>query len=308
MPIEESTRQQIAQTVGSNRVVLFMKGTRGAPQCGFSASVCGVLDTIVGDYVTVNVLADPAIREGIKEFSQWPTIPQLYIDGTFVGGADIVREMHASGELGKMLGATPKSKVVPRVRLTDTALAAIRDAAKQADGDPLRLEISPRFEYDLYFGPAQGGDVEIDLGGIVLRIDSASADRADGLVVDFVQGPGGAGFKMDNPNAPAKVRPIPPEELKAMRDRGEKFELIDVRGDKERAIAKIDWARALDADTEAHLDALPKDTLLVFVCHHGMRSQAAAEQRLAQGHRNVANLSGGIDAWSRTVDTSVPRY
>ena len=90
---------QIDDTVKANDVVLFMKGTKEMPQCGFSSRVAGVLNYMGVDFSDVNVLADEAIRQGIKEFSSWPTIPQLYVKGEFVGGCDIVREMYESGEL-----------------------------------------------------------------------------------------------------------------------------------------------------------------------------------------------------------------
>src|SRR5713101_2685553 len=96
--------QHIAEILSENRVVLFMKGNRHFPQCGFSAQVVNILDEFLPSYKTVNVLSDPALREGIKAFSSWPTIPQLYVDGKFVGGCDIVREMRASGELASLLG------------------------------------------------------------------------------------------------------------------------------------------------------------------------------------------------------------
>jgi monothiol glutaredoxin len=97
-------QQRIKQQVESHPVVLFMKGTPQAPQCGFSASVVQVLNACgVKELHTVNVLEDADIRQGIKDFANWPTIPQLYIKGEFVGGADIVREMYQSGELQKLL-------------------------------------------------------------------------------------------------------------------------------------------------------------------------------------------------------------
>lgn len=99
-------QQRIKQQVESHPVVLFMKGTPQFPQCGFSASVVEVLKACgVQQLHTVNVLEDAEIRQGIKDFANWPTIPQLYIKGQFVGGADIVREMHHSGELQKLLTA-----------------------------------------------------------------------------------------------------------------------------------------------------------------------------------------------------------
>lgn len=101
--MEETLRDRIQGIIDSNDVVLFMKGTKHFPQCGFSATVVEVLRRSGSDFQDVNVLEDPAIRQGIKEFANWPTIPQLYVRGKFVGGCDIVREMYENGELGAVL-------------------------------------------------------------------------------------------------------------------------------------------------------------------------------------------------------------
>jgi len=93
---------KIDETVKANDVVLFMKGTKSMPQCGFSSRVAGVLNYMGVDYADVNVLADDGVRQGIKDYSDWPTIPQLYVKGEFVGGCDIVTEMTLSGELDKL--------------------------------------------------------------------------------------------------------------------------------------------------------------------------------------------------------------
>src|SRR5262249_27374656 len=95
----DTTHDQIQAMVAANEVVLFMKGTAGQPMCGFSNQVVQILDHLGVPLRDVNVLADPAIRQGIKDFSNWPTIPQLYVKGEFIGGCDIVREMFQTGEL-----------------------------------------------------------------------------------------------------------------------------------------------------------------------------------------------------------------
>ena len=100
-----TAQDQIRETVTANDVVLFMKGTKSMPQCGFSSRVAGVLNYMGVDFVDVNVLADADIRQGIKDFSDWPTIPQLYVKGEFVGGCDIVTEMTLSGELDQRFEA-----------------------------------------------------------------------------------------------------------------------------------------------------------------------------------------------------------
>jgi len=101
--MEDTLRDQIQGIIDSNDVVLFMKGTKHSPQCGFSATVVEVLRRSGSEFHDVNVLEDPSIRQGIKEFANWPTIPQLYVRGKFVGGCDIVREMYENGELDAVL-------------------------------------------------------------------------------------------------------------------------------------------------------------------------------------------------------------
>ena len=100
---DENTTKFIEHLIQSNKVMLFMKGNKSFPQCGFSASVVEVLKKHGVPFNTFNVLSDMNVREGLKEYSQWPTIPQLYVNGEFVGGCDIVREMDASGELTQLL-------------------------------------------------------------------------------------------------------------------------------------------------------------------------------------------------------------
>ena len=96
---------RIADLVKSNDVVLFMKGTALFPQCGFSSRAVAILDRLEAKYETVDVLQDPEIRQGIKQYSDWPTVPQLYVKGEFVGGSDIMMEMFESGELQQLIGA-----------------------------------------------------------------------------------------------------------------------------------------------------------------------------------------------------------
>ncbi len=100
-----SAEDDIRKTVTENDVVLFMKGTKSMPQCGFSSRVAGVLNYMGVDFADVNVLADEGLRQGVKDYSDWPTIPQLYVKGEFVGGCDIITEMTLSGELDQLFEA-----------------------------------------------------------------------------------------------------------------------------------------------------------------------------------------------------------
>lgn len=99
---DNPTHTRIQQEIDDNSVVLFMKGSPMFPQCGFSAAIVGALTTLQVKFKGIDVLTDPSVREGIKEFSNWPTIPQLYIKGEFIGGCDIVREMYENGELQQL--------------------------------------------------------------------------------------------------------------------------------------------------------------------------------------------------------------
>ncbi len=98
-----TVNNKIKDLLDGDQIVLFMKGNPKFPQCGFSSTACQILDACGANYKTVDVLQDPEIREGIKAYSNWPTIPQLYIKAEFIGGADIMREIYASGELAKIL-------------------------------------------------------------------------------------------------------------------------------------------------------------------------------------------------------------
>jgi len=199
--------------VRADRVVLFMKGTPAAPRCGFSASVAATLARHGVDYRAVDVLADPEVREGVKAYSDWPTLPQLFVDGELVGGADIVEEMDLDGSLRPLLGAPDR----PAVQQTPAAQVAAWLAA---------------------------GEVT----------------------------------------------------------------LLDVRTDEELALASVPGARQLRREDLPELEQLPRDTRLAFLCHHGMRSQAAAEAFRQIGFIELHNVVGGIEAWSVEVDPEVPRY
>jgi monothiol glutaredoxin len=107
MSLSAGTRTKLDSLIASDRVVLFMKGDRTMPQCGFSARVVQILDSLLPAYTTVDVLRAPDVRDGIKEYSSWPTIPQLYLDGEFLGGCDIVTELFQTGELKRKLEGAP---------------------------------------------------------------------------------------------------------------------------------------------------------------------------------------------------------
>lgn len=308
MTLAPELRTRIETTLNAHPVVLFMKGTRAQPQCGFSATVVGILDGLLDDYHTVDVLADQAIREGVKLFSEWPTIPQLYIDGEFVGGCDLVQQLYASGDLHRSLGQEPEVVEPPALNISEAAATAIRAVQSGRPELSVHLKIDKAWNHQFNLAPAKGHEIRATDNGIEILLDPASAKRAAGLRLDMVDTDDGPGFVIDNPNAPAPVQQMTVQELKALRDAGEPVHLFDVREQAEREVACIEGAELLDEAAVARIDTLPRDALLVFHCHSGVRSQAAAEYFRGQGYTRVYNLAGGIDAWSRDIDPNVPRY
>lgn len=311
MSLDDATRERIAELVEKNPVVLFMKGERRAPQCGFSATVVRMLDALIPEYDTVDVLSDPSVREGIKVYSSWPTIPQLYVRGEFLGGCDIVQEMFATGELHEKLGVPkPAPAEPPTITVTPAAAEALAQAVAQSRGGELHLTVDAGFESQLYVGPRQPGELEARTGdGPTLLVDPMSAQRADGITLDVVETPQGRGFRIDNPNMPGpRVNQLPPGELKRWIVEGRRFEFVDVRTPTERARASIEGTVLFTEEERVRLESLPKDTTLVFHCHHGGRSQRAAEHFAALGFADVHNVVGGIDAWATEIDPDVPRY
>ncbi|MCH9670053.1 MAG: Grx4 family monothiol glutaredoxin [Gammaproteobacteria bacterium] len=199
------TQERIESLITANKVVLFMKGTPEMPQCGFSAATIGVLNSLVEDYSTVNVLADQEVREGIKSFSQWPTIPQLYIDGEFVGGCDIVREMFNTGELHETLGMAAPDRTPPEIELSDAAAKVIREALQSQPGMGVHLQIDAQWEHNLRLGPVEGHEIKAESNSIVLHMDIGTGPRAQGVRIDMEESITGYSIKVENPNAPVEA-------------------------------------------------------------------------------------------------------
>ena len=308
MELDAATRSRIEAVLQGNRVVLFMKGTPAQPQCGFSAKTTQILDRLLPEYATVDILADADIRAGIKAYGDWPTIPQLYVDGELVGGCDIVSDMYQQGELHELLGLELPPKAAPRIDITEPAIAILRGALAAEPEKSLWLSVDARWTPALALGPDDDGALKIESDGVVVFMDPMSAQRADGLKIDVEETLDGHGFRFENPNAPPPVKPITASLLSDMLQSGDIVNLFDVRPAAERAVASIAQARPLDAEAVKVIEDLEKDAVFVFYCHLGGRSQAVAEGYRLRGFTNVYNLEGGIDAWSVEVDPSVPRY
>ena len=307
MSLSDKTREQIENIIRSDRVVLFMKGTPKAPMCGFSSKTVGLLDSILSEYKTIDVLEDQEIREGIKVYGNWPTIPQLYIDGELVGGCDIVSAMFNSSELHEMLGVEAPDRTPPEVTITDAAAEKIHEAMAGHEGIGLHFAIDAGFQSQFNVAPAEGHEIKVEANGITLLFDLASAQRAKGAVIDWVSTMQGEGLTIKLPEAPEPVHQMSVAELKQRLDE-DSIILIDVRGQEERGLASLDAAKPMDGELMQAIGAMPKDTPLAFICHVGNRSNVAAEHFRNQGFTNVSNVAGGINAWSQEIDPSVPTY
>jgi monothiol glutaredoxin len=203
MSLDEPTRERIQSYIDGNDVFLFMKGSPDAPQCGFSATVVQILDQLIPSYGSFDVLSDGAIREGVKEFSSWPTIPQLYVRGEFVGGCDIIQEGFASGELQEQLGVGAGAETAPKIAITEKAAEQLRAALADAPPDhALHLAVDARHRSRLLLAPQRPGDFAVEDAGVTLRIDPLSASRAERARIDLVQTPRGPAFQVELPNAP----------------------------------------------------------------------------------------------------------
>lgn len=307
------TRNAIENLLRDNRVVLFMKGNRAQPQCGFSAKTVAALDMLLPEYVAVDVLRDPDIRDGIKAYGNWPTIPQLYVDGELVGGCDIVTGMFEAGELGDVLGVAEPAGSAPQIRISPAAAEIMAGAVEGRPGSTVHLKIDAGFHHVMSLAPPKPGGIDAVSGPVTIQLDKWSAARADGLSIDVIEDMQGQGFSFDNPNAPPPVRQMTVQELQALAKEGPLNQpgrpwLFDVRGDDERRVAALSIARPLDDAGRRIIDGLAHDTPIIFHCHTGRRSQAAAERYRRKGYTRLYNLAGGIDAWSREIDPAIPTY
>ena len=298
MSLDPATRERIQTLLSEHRVVLFMKGTRQQPMCGFSAAATNTLNELLDDYHTVNVLEDQAIREGIKIFGEWPTIPQLYVEGELVGGSDIIRQMYTSGELHSLFGAAPPDRTPPEITITDKAAEMIRQGTADAQGVVIHLEIGPDFSAGFQLAPAGDFDIVAESNGLTIHFDPASAQRAKGIVIDWVSTVQGEGLSLKFPGA-QQVHDMSVQELRQrLADGG--LVLVDVRPAAARAmLPSLPEARILEDEGYDAFAALPKDTPIAFVCQRGISSRGVAERFASHGFSQIFNVEGGMEACSR---------
>jgi monothiol glutaredoxin len=171
----------------------------------------------------------------------------------------------------------------------------------------LHLEIGPDHNAGFQLAPADANDIVVVANGIEVHFDPGSAQRARGVVIDWVSTVQGEGLSLKFPGA-QEIKSLSVQELKARLADGSVL-LVDVRPAAGRALApSLAQARVLEEEGYDALAALPKDTAIAFICHHGNSSRGVAERFAAHGFTDVFNVEGGMDAWSREIDSSVPRY
>lgn len=305
MSLSEATREKIEQQISSHRVVLYMKGTPQQPQCGFSAKTAGILDGLAPGYVTVDVLSDEDVRQGIKVYSDWPTIPQLYVDGELVGGCDIISDMYNSGELHQALGLSIPDRTPPEIRISDKAADKIRAGMEGHDGLGLHMSIDANWTPQFALQPLQGSEISATSNDITLYFDLESAQRAQGAEIDWIDAFDGSGLDVMLPGAPPPVKGLLPDALKTMMDNHATPLLVDVRTPTDRENGEpLTGALVLDKDVLDDLQSRPKETPMVFICNIGKSSRGAAEHFRKLGFIDLYSLEGGIQAWNKMQSLS----
>lgn len=289
----EELKNKLQAMVDSHDVVLFMKGDRQQPQCGFSARVVGILEDLEVDYQTFNVFSDPDIRSGMKDFSQWPTFPQLYFQQEFIGGCDIVTDMMQNGDLATMLGVTLEDVPAPSIQLSPSITQLFRESLEQHGGG-IHLTVPKDFQYDIAIGPKQGNQMEVIVDGIPFYLTRGSAKRADGISLDFRDGDSG-GVMIDNPNEPT-FSDLDTQEFDTWLSETDNAKVYQIGTDADTLHPA---AVLLTASTHQEIRELSKDHPIAFICNHGVRSSQAAKSLAFQGYTNVINVMGGMAAWTQ---------
>lgn len=292
------TKQFIDDLVKNNNCVLFMKGTPSHPQCGFSSNTVSILkDVLNDDFVTFNVLDNPEVREGIKEYGNWPTIPQLYLGSELVGGNDIITEMFNTGELHSLLELPQPDRTPAKIVITDSAKENIEAGLTDIGTNVLKLTIDSQFNTRFSIEAAKGYEVVSEINGIKIYMDVGTVKRAQGIEIDWVEDLSGSGLVINNPNAPKPIKQITSEELKKAIGENTIQHVFDVRNEEQFSQQNIPNSRRLSKEVMQEIEEMDKSTPIVFVCNVGKSSQGACEFYRKKGFTQVYNLTGGISHW-----------
>lgn len=298
MSLPPEIKQRIDTLLQEHPVVLFMKGSQDAPRCGFSAKAVGILGGMLESYHSVDVLADDEIREGIKQYGSWPTIPQLYVKGELVGGSDIIESMLNAGDLHGLLGLPAPDRSAPTISISPAAAEAINRAMSDVEpGIGLHMSVDGRFNAQFQLKPVEGNEIVAEAAGLKIHFDLASAPRAEGIEIDWIDDVRGSGLAIRNPKSPPEVQSLTVEQLREKMGAGG-LTLIDVRPESARQSLPCPLPHeVLDEDSHDRLSALPSDTPVAFICMRGNSSRQAAEHFRGHGFRSVFNVEGGMEAW-----------
>jgi monothiol glutaredoxin len=296
----DQTTHRIEQMLEENPVFLFMKGNPQTPMCGFSSNTVKILKDLIGDgFASFNVLEDPEIREGIKAYGQWPTIPQLYVNKELVGGNDIISEMFNTGELHELLNLAQPDRSPPKISITEDALNHIKEGLKEMGDHQLFLSVDDEFNTRFSLEKPKGYEVIADIGDLKVYMDIGTAKRSNGVEISWVDELQGSGLRIKNPNEPPAVQNLSVAELQDW------FatdvinpQVFDVRSADKVAEGTVDHAIRLDKTAIESIEAMDKETPLVFVCQVGQSSMSAAEFFRKKGYTKVFNLTGGYNAWN----------
>ena len=231
-----AVHRQISSILASNPVVLFMKGTPQQPRCGFSAKSADVLNNLVPGFVGVDVLNDDEIRQGIKTYGNWPTIPQLYVKGELVGGSDIIMQLYNTGELHQLLGVAAPDRSAPEIFISAEAATAIRAGMADEPSLGLHLRIDGRWQASFQLAAVEGHEIKAEASDLNVYMDVQTAQRAKGLRIDWIDSLQGSGLSITNPNAPSAVKPMSVTALKAALKSARPPLVIDVRPDRKSVV------------------------------------------------------------------------
>ena len=304
-----AVHRQISSILASNPVVLFMKGTPEQPRCGFSAKSADVLNNLAPGFFGVDVLSNDDIRQGIKIYGNWPTIPQLYVKGELIGGSDIIMQLYNTGELHQLLGVAAPDRSAPEIFISAQAATAIRAGMADEPALGLHLRIDGRWQASFQLAPIEGHEIKAVAEDLNVYMDVQTAQRAKGLRIDWIESLQGSGLSITNPNAPSAVKPMTVSALVAALKSTRPPLVIDVRPEHDRLRAPFPLpSKVLEGNTLPTLEALAKSQPLAFLCHFGNSSKQAAEHFKSLGFTEVFNVEGGIDAYAREIDASVVRY
>ena len=297
--MSDQTTHRIEKMLDENPVFLFMKGTPQTPMCGFSSNTVKILKDMIGDeFGSFNVLEDPEIRDGIKAYGQWPTIPQLYINKELIGGNDIISEMFNTGELHELLNIAQPDRTPPEISITDEALNHIKEGLKDMGSHQLFLSVDEDFNTRFSLEMPKGYEVVADVGDLKVYMDIGTAKRAAGVEISWLDELQGSGLRIKNPNEPPAVQELTVSELQDwFATEVENPKVYDVRSVDKFAEGTVDHAVRLDKQTISEIESMDKETPLVFVCQIGQSSMSAAEFFRKKGFTKVFNLTGGYNSW-----------